>query len=178
LRGYLRLARQFAQSDAQRADMCQKAFEAAERPDERKLALEVLSLYPSLEGLKLATALSRDSALKEEARNAALTIAGKLIGKNAKQREVLGLLSLEPVKLQIVKAQYGAGAKQKDVTSVVRSSAKGLPLIVLPNDNYNRAFGGDPASGTPKQLTIEYTMDGKSGSATFAENAPILLPQP
>lgn len=178
LRGYLRLARQFAQSDSQRAEMCSKAFAAADRPEERKLALEVLTLYPSVEGMKVAMALAAESDMKEEARNAALTIASKLIGKNAGSPEVLNLLSLGPVKLEIVKAQYGAGNKQKDVTQVLKKSAKNRPLIVLPSDHYNKAFGGDPVPGTVKELTIQYKMDGKSGTATFAEDAPILLPQP
>jgi HEAT repeat protein len=48
LRGYIRLVRQFPLTDEQRAGMCRRAMEAAERDDERKLVLEVLDRYPSV----------------------------------------------------------------------------------------------------------------------------------
>jgi hypothetical protein len=52
-----------------------------------------------------------------------------------------------------------------------------LPLIALPAADYNSSFG-DPAPGTVKQLKIHYRINGKEGEATFAENAPIIVPMP
>ena len=40
------------------------------------------------------------------------------------------------------------------------------------------AFYRDPAPGNAKQLKVQYTIDGKTGEATFAENALIMLPTP
>ena len=54
LRGYIRLARQFAMPDQQRAEMCQKALDAASRAEEQKLVLAVLERYPSVDTLRVA----------------------------------------------------------------------------------------------------------------------------
>ena len=59
----------------------------------------------------------------------------------------------------------------RDVTETVRQQVSGLRLIVLKSSSYNSAFGGDPAPSVVKQLKIEYTIDGKPGEGTFAENA-------
>jgi len=82
------------------------------------------------------------------------------------------------VKLQIIRAEYGADGIVKDVTEIVRKRAGSVPWIALPAGGYNTSFGGDPVPGQVKQLTIQYLMDGKQGTASFAENAPILLPLP
>ena len=92
--------------------------------------------------------------------------------------ELLELVKQKPVKIEIVKATYGAGDKQKDVTDVLKKLVSSFPSITLPNGNYNAAFGGDPAPGVPKKLTVAYKFDGKDGEAVFAENAPILLTMP
>ena len=82
------------------------------------------------------------------------------------------------MKVEIVKAEYGAGTSQKDVTAVIQQQVRDLPLITLPSTNYNASFGGDPAPGTVKQLKVQYRIDGKAGEALFAENAVIMLPLP
>ena len=51
-------------------------------------------------------------------------------------------------------------------------------MLILKGASYNEAFGGDPAPGVPKELKIEYRLNGKAGKATFAENATIILPNP
>jgi hypothetical protein len=51
-------------------------------------------------------------------------------------------------------------------------------LIVLPSASYNSAFGGDPASGTVKQLKIQYRINGKPGEVSLPEDATIMLPTP
>ena len=57
-------------------------------------------------------------------------------------------------------------------------NAGSLALIFIPGDNFNKVFGGDPAPGAEKHLTIEYTIDGKAGTAKIDENGTILLPTP
>ena len=82
------------------------------------------------------------------------------------------------MKLEIVKATYGAGERQKDVTDVVRKNAGSLPLLLIPGDGFNKVFGGDPAPNEQKHLTIRYTIDGKPGEAKIEENGTIELPLP
>ena len=82
------------------------------------------------------------------------------------------------MKLEIVKAEYGVGATQRDGTAVLRKQAGDLPLITLESASYNASFGGDPLPGGAKQLKIQCRISGKAGEASFAENALIILPMP
>ncbi|MEZ6127794.1 MAG: hypothetical protein R3C59_03870 [Planctomycetaceae bacterium] len=177
MRGYLGLARKFTMSDEQRAEMCRNAFRATRRPAEHQLALDVLQLHPSAEGLALAVNAMKDPALKDHATRTALVIAQKVGGKGVDVNALLASGGLSKVRLEIVKAQYGAGATQKDVTEVLRKNAGDLPLITLPKD-YNTSFGGDPTPGVKKQLKVQYLINDRSGEATFAENDLIILAMP
>lgn len=177
LRGYIRIARQFVMPDPQRAEMCQKAMAASRQPAEQKLVLEVLRRYPSQDTFKLALKALQNAELKDDATLAALAIAPKL-GNKADAAEQLTKAGLSKVKLEIVKAEYGAGANQKDVTAILQKEASDLQLITLPKAGYSDAFGGDPAPGATKQLKVQYKINGKPGEATLAENALIILPLP
>lgn len=178
LRGYVGLVRKFAMSDQQRAEMCETAMLTAIRSAEKQLVLDVLELYPSAETLKVAVDALQDPQLKSRATRATLVIARKLGGKGVNVQKLLAGAGLDQVKLDIVKAQYGAGSAQKDVTEVIRQRASDLPLITLTSASYNASFGGDPAPGTVKQLKIQYRINGKPGEASFPENALIILPMP
>ena len=85
---------------------------------------------------------------------------------------------LEKVKVEIVKAEYGAGETQRDVTDILKAQVGELQLVPLPKSTYNGSFGGDPVPDTPKKLKVQYRINGKEGEATFAENALIILPVP
>jgi hypothetical protein len=89
-----------------------------------------------------------------------------------------GRLGLAKVQLEILRATYGAGEVQKDVTTPLRKVAGNVPLIPLPAATYNASFGGDPAPGKAKRLSIQYRLDGQPGEASFAEDAVIVLPVP
>lgn len=178
LKGYISLARRFAMPDEQRADMCQKAFELSKELPEQKLVLDVCRIQPSVETLKFAIKLMQVPGLKEDATQTTLLIAQKLGAKGVNVREQLSKVGFEKVKVEILKAEYGAGATQKDVTEIVKKQAGDLPLITLTDANYNASFGGDPAPNAVKQLRIKYSINGKLGEATFAENALIVLPMP
>jgi HEAT repeat protein len=178
LRGYVRIARQFVMPDDQRLAMCQSALDACRQPAEKKLVLEVLKRYPNQQTLALATKLMQVPELKADATQTALAIAQKVGNKVEGVQKLLTDAGLGKVKVEIIKAEYGAGATQKDVTSVLQKQLADVQLIGLPADDYNTAFGGDPVPGTPKQLKIQYRVDGKPGEATFAENALIILPMP
>jgi hypothetical protein len=178
LRGYIGLARKFAMPEPQRVQMCGQALDIASQTAERQLVLDVLQLHPSAEGLKLAIRAQQIPELKESATAAALAIAQQIGGKNADVKQLLSSVGLEPVKLEIIKAQYGAGTTQKDVTAVLKKQAGDLPLITLPAAGYNASFGGDPLPGSVKRLTIQYRINGKAGEASFTEDAVIILPIP
>lgn len=178
LRGYIGLARKFAMPEPERAEMCQQAFDISRQPAEQKLVLDVLKLHPSTEGLKVAIKTMQVPALKEEATQATLIIAQKLGAKGVDVREQLNKAGLDKVKLEIIKAEYGSGTTQKDVTAVIKKQAGDLPLITLASASYNTSFGGDPVPNSTKQLKIQYRINGKAGEASFAEDALIILPMP
>ncbi len=178
LRGYIRIARQFVLPEEQRAEMCQKAFDAARQTAEKKLVLDVLKRYPSMETFKQAVKAIQIAELKEDATQATLVIAQKLSEKGTDVKELLAKAGLAKIKLEIVKAEYGSGATQKDVTDVIQTQASDLPVITLVSASYNTSFGGDPLPGSVKQLKVQYKINGKAGEASFAEDALIILPMP
>jgi hypothetical protein len=178
LRGYIRLARQFVMPPAQRAEMCQKALDAATRPEEQKLVLAVLARYPSVETLAVAIKAREKPAIKNDAQQAIAKMATKLAGKSPEAEKMLADAGIELPRVQIIKAEYGAGSAMKDVTEVLRSRATGAPQIALPSSSYNESFGGDPAPSVVKHLKVQYRINGVTAEATFAENAEIDLPIP
>ena len=178
LRGYIGLARKFAMPDEQRAEMCRTAFDMSRLPADQKQVLDVLKLHPSIENLKLAIKARQVAEVKDDATQAMLVIAQKLGGKGDEVKELLVKAGFDKVKLEIVKAEYGAGASQKDVTDVIQKQASDLPLITLASSSYNASFGGDPAQGSVKKLKIQYKINGKAGEASFDEDALIILPMP
>jgi len=179
MRGYIRLVRQFVMPDAQRVAMCRAALQTAERDAEKTLVLkEVMVLYPSVDMLRLSVEMAKIPALKNDAAAVSLMIAQKIGGQSVDVQKLLTQIGQDPIDIKIIKAEYGAGTKVKDVTKTLQQRVSGFPLIILSSDSYNSAFGGDPASGVVKQLKIQYTIDGKAGEATFAENATIMLPTP
>ncbi|MDA0660019.1 MAG: HEAT repeat domain-containing protein [Planctomycetota bacterium] len=176
LRGYIRLARQLTIPVAQRAELCNNAFQAARRVEEQQLVLAVVQRYPSLEMLRIAIKARDIPAIQEQATLATLVVAHKLGSTDSQVRELLVKSGLPPVKIEILKAEYGAESTQRDVTDIVRSTVGDFPYVPLPAKDYNASFGGDPAPGQAKALTIHYKIDGKESKVTFPENEIIVLP--
>ncbi len=104
---------------------------------------------------------------------AALMNAAKL-PESDEVKSRLNKLGQKPVKLEIIKAEYGSAETKREVTDVVRKQARNLPVIPL-TASYNKSFGGDPAPNAKKFLTILYRLNGKEGSATFNEDDSIWL---
>lgn len=177
VRAYIRLVRQFTLPDDQRIAMCRTALQIAKRDAEKKLVLEVLERYASIDGLRLAVEVAKMPSLKQDALASSLVIAQK-VGGSPDVTALLAQLGQEPVKIEIVKAEYGAEGKSKDVTEVLRKQVRDLPLIVLPSASYNKSFTGDPAPGVVKKLKVQYRINGKAGEVSLAEDAMILLPMP
>ena len=176
LRGYIRIARQFILPVEERTAMCDKALAAAHQPAEQKMVIEVLRRFPSVDGLRLVAKAGTVEAVNPEARAAAAAIIKKLVDVPADLWTAVGPLGLTKATVEIVKATYGAGANQKDVTELVRKQVGGSNVILLPGAGFNAGLGGDPAPGEAKTLAIEYTLDGVAGTVAVPENAEILLP--
>jgi HEAT repeat protein len=94
LRGYLRIARQFTMPDEARVEMCKNALDAARRPEERKLVLEILQRYPSVEMLKLAVRATQSADVKDDAKAAAKAISQK-VRKTDEVRQLLSKAGVE-----------------------------------------------------------------------------------
>jgi HEAT repeat protein len=178
LRGYIRLVRQFDMPDAQRVQMCRAAVQTAQRTAEKKLVLEVIGRYPSAAMLSLALEATRLPELKNEAVAVALIIAEKTGTRSPELQKLLREMGQGTVKIEIVKAEYGAGTSFKDVTTILRKHVRDFPVVILPSPSYNATFGGDPAPGVVKQLKVQYRMAGKPGEVSLVENATIVLPVP
>jgi hypothetical protein len=177
IRAYIRIARQFDMPADRRAAMCRTALQTADRDADKRLVLEVLLRYPSKEMQAIARDAAKVPALKDEALLVVMGMASKGINR-AELGKALAQAGHTPVELEIIKAEYGAGEKTKDVTAVLRQYAKDYRIIFLPSASYNESFAGDPAEGIVKQLKIKYRIDGKEGEVSLSENATIVLPTP
>lgn len=89
LRGYIRLARQFAANDGQRVAMCQQALAAATRTAEQKLVLDAVSRSPNIEALRLVVKAAETPELKEDGARAAQAIYDKMRNKSAEAKALL-----------------------------------------------------------------------------------------
>ena len=178
MKGYISLARRFAMPDEQRADMCQKAFDLCKDTVEQKLILDVCRIQPSVETLKLAIKFMKVPELKEDATQTTLLIAKNLGTKGINVSEQLSKAGFEKVKVEIVKAEYGSGATQKDVTEILQKQVGELPLLTLASPTYNASFGGDPLPGSVKLLKVQYKINDKAGEVSFAEDALLVFPIP
>jgi HEAT repeat protein len=78
LKGYLRIARQFALPEAERAEMCRKVLAAAQDPADRKAVIEILVRYPHPATLALAKEAVAVPDVAEEAKTAVAAIEAKL----------------------------------------------------------------------------------------------------
>lgn len=78
MKGYLRIARQFALPEAERAEMCRRALAAAQDPADHKAVIEILVRYPHAATLAVAKEAVDMSDVAEEARAAVTAIEAKL----------------------------------------------------------------------------------------------------
>ncbi|WP_413432220.1 HEAT repeat domain-containing protein [Crateriforma spongiae] len=177
LRGHLRIARQFTMNNRDRLQMANDALKVADREEEKRLILDVVRRYPTPAMLNVAVKVGQDAEMKPEAIAAAAVVL-KLVGVTDKTAKALQPLWGKPMDIEIISAKYGSADKQKDVTELLRQHAGDSPLIRLPQSQYNSALGGDPAPGSPKELTVEYKINGEAGQVSFAENDPIVFPLP
>lgn len=98
VKGYISLARRFAtMPEPQRLEICQNALDVARYPGDKKLVLDVLKLYPTVESLKLAIKASQIADIKADATQAAKDIVPKVKGEQAQAqaREILAKAGLD-----------------------------------------------------------------------------------
>jgi hypothetical protein len=79
---------------------------------------------------------------------------------------------LEAAALEIQKATYGKGAQVADVTGRVRQSVVSGGLRLKAE---NALTGSDPAPDQPKELRVEFTLNGKSDVRIVPEGETITL---
>jgi HEAT repeat protein len=103
LRGYVRLAGLAKPADA--AAMLKTALETAQRPDEKRLALNGLGEMKNQSALKVLEPLVGDAALNEEACAAVVRICGELKGKEAN--------AAKPMLEKVVESTKRKDTKQK-----------------------------------------------------------------
>ena len=80
-----------------------------------------------------------------------------------------------PAKLEIKHAVYEAenGGGSTDVTAkVIGLVENGRKSIAVSNDE----LGGDPASGSVKQVRVDFTLDGKPATLTIGEGDRLIFP--
>jgi HEAT repeat protein len=78
LRGYLRIARQFALPDAERAEMCRRALAVAADEVDQTAILDILARYPTVAGLAVAGEVAAKPGLAEKADATIAAITAKL----------------------------------------------------------------------------------------------------
>ncbi|MCC6507959.1 MAG: HEAT repeat domain-containing protein, partial [Pirellulaceae bacterium] len=131
VRGYIRLARQFTMSDQQRSEMCRQAMKIAKFAPEQKLVVEVMERYPSLGMMDVAVEAKPLPAASEDFKRAVMMIAAKLPDSD-EVKSRLAKVGHKPVKVEIVKAEYGSSDTKRDVSDVLRKQVRDLPVIPLP----------------------------------------------
>ena len=115
---------------SKRAEMCQAALDASSRPAEQQLVLAVLEKYPSRRGAG-SRHEANASAGDQGACHASCAGDPAKAGRQGRRRagDCLSKIGLDPMKVEIVKAEYGAGGKQKDVTETLQKQVRDVPLI-------------------------------------------------
>lgn len=82
LRGYIRIARQLDMPPAERLGMTRQAMAVANRDEERRLVLDVLTRVPSPQSLNQAVEQLKSPTLKQDAGLVAVQIADKVVQQN------------------------------------------------------------------------------------------------
>jgi|GEM_PF-741057 len=78
-----------------------------------------------------------------------------------------------PSGLKVLSAQYGAGTRINDVTTLLNSRVTGDRLTVLVENN---SLGGDPIRGADKVLNVAYEWNGQRYTASAKEGQTLRLP--
>ncbi len=75
--------------------------------------------------------------------------------------------------LSVVRAAYGAGTTQRDVTQLLQAQVRGNQLTI---EVGNHTLGGDPIFGKPKTLYVRYRKSGSEFAVSAAEGETLRIP--
>ena len=118
-------------------------------------------------------------SLKQDAAGAAMAIAQKVAGSPDEVQKLMTQIGQPPVKVEIVKAEYGAGDKvQGRDRDRPQGGRRACRWWSSARRTTTRPSAATRRPNVPKQLKIQYKIDGKPGEVTLPENATILLPMP
>ena len=81
----------------------------------------------------------------------------------------------ETARLVIVNAVYGNLSDPAATTNVTKIVAAMVNDNAINSHIDNEAFGGDPAPNTPKELKVDYTIDGVADTKTVSEGSRLRL---
>ena len=73
----------------------------------------VLARYPSVDTLAVAIKATEKPAMKKDAEQAIFQMAPKLVGKSPEAEQMLAKAGIELPRMEIIKAEYGAGSASK-----------------------------------------------------------------
>ena len=147
--------------------MCRTALETADRDADKRLVLEVLLRYPSEEMQAIALEAAKVPALKDEALLVVMGMASKDINRG-ELGKALAQAGHTPVDLKIIKAEYGAGAKTKDVTDDPPSIRQKLSHYLPAQCKLQREFWWRPGSRNC-EAAEDHVPDRRQGWRSLAE---------
>lgn len=75
--------------------------------------------------------------------------------------------------LSVVRAAYGAGTTQRDVTQLLQAQVRGNQLTI---EVGNHTLGGDPIFGKAKTLYVRYRKSGSEFAVSAAEGETLRIP--
>jgi HEAT repeat protein len=118
LRGYIRIGRQLQLPANEKLTMFRTSMELAKRPEEKRLAIDILSRIPSGDTIRLAANYLGDASLKDQAGDVAVRIAVKIIGQDPK--------AVAEVMQKVVDAKVAAAtdAKAKQLLGQAKTAIK------------------------------------------------------
>ena len=193
----LRFARVLLAGACMTSLACKTSHKATQKPVDNKLVIvkaawgDVMSEH-MVDVTKTVAGLVKNNALRVEAKAqifgdpAAFKLkhlrvewskGGVVAKKHAMENGTIAIAADEqpvPIRLIIRKAIYGnfATGQTRDVTMNVADLVQDNTLSITPN---NSLFGGDPAEGQAKQLSVDYTFDGVAKSKVADETHPLTI---
>ncbi|MEZ6060649.1 MAG: hypothetical protein R3C19_09825 [Planctomycetaceae bacterium] len=104
--------------------MCEQALAAALRPEKRSWCWTRCALSEARKDAEGCVDAMKVPELKDQATETALAIAQKVAGDGVDVSKLLAEGGFDKVRLEIVKAEYGAGDATKDVTELLQKQAR------------------------------------------------------
>src|SRR5581483_5405535 len=131
---------------------------------------------------RLSVRVTNDTMGRDPAEEKAKTLVvwyvygGRTANVTVNEKSTLNLPGSNPQYqsgLQIMRAQYGADYRFRDVTGLLNSQVQGDRLRIRVT---NETMGGDPAQDRPKTLIVSYVYNGEQGRTSVNEKDYLDLP--